>query len=664
MLCPDAKAEPRSGHKRKVEEVASETPKFPIDLSKFATVFINPWTTQTLEDVDREAVRANIQLCRDAVVFFTASGGASGYGGHTGGAFDMMPEVCLLDAFFRGCPDKFFPMFFDEAGHRVATQYLFSVLKGHMPAETLLGYRRGHTGLPGHPEKGRTPGIEFSSGRLGHMWPHLNGLCRAEPGKIVCCFGSDGSQMEGNNAEAARIAAANEFNIKLFIDDNDVTISGHPSSYLKGYDIAQTLKGHGIKAMEVDGEDIDALFAAMRTAVTTAGPFAVVIKRKMCPTVEDVEGTCEGHDAMPLKAAIKFLEARGHMESVEQLKKVSKTKDPYPKYLGAGAFGAPRQVFGDTVNKVIEQLSPEERRARVVVVDSDLEGSCGLQKIRERWPEVYIKSGVMERGNFSACAGFGFASAERQGIFGTFSAFQEMIISEVTMARLNFCNVICHFSHAGVDDMSDNMCHFGQNNFFADNGLADEKTPKTSLFFPADVHQMSKVVQRIFWEQGLRFVYSTRAKVPELLDDDGKPIYGGSYSFDLGKDHLIFGASLACQGYIVSFGDALYRCFDAVKRLHDDGLTIGLVNKCHVNEVDEAMMETIGRSKFVLVVESQNTQTGLGVRFGTWLLERGYTPKYARRGLHTDGCGGVWEHAYHQGFDPVSIMEEVRKLLR
>jgi hypothetical protein len=28
----------------------------------------------------------------------------------------------ILDAFFRGRPDKFVPIFFDEAGHRVATQ--------------------------------------------------------------------------------------------------------------------------------------------------------------------------------------------------------------------------------------------------------------------------------------------------------------------------------------------------------------------------------------------------------------------------------------------------------------------------------------------------------------------------------------------------------------
>jgi hypothetical protein len=38
----------------------------------------------------------------------------------------------------------------------------------------------------------------------------------------------------------------------------------------------------------------------------------------------------------------------------------------------------------------------------------------------------------------------------------TFSAFSEMILSELTMARLNFANVLTHFSHSGVDEMADN----------------------------------------------------------------------------------------------------------------------------------------------------------------------------------------------------------------
>lgn len=47
--------------------------------------------------------------------------------------------------------------------------------------------------------------------------------------------------------------------------------------------------------------------------------------------------------------------------------------------------------------------------------------------------------------------------------------------------RLNFCNVLCHFSHSGVDEMADNTCHFGINSFFADNGLADGY--ETRLYF-------------------------------------------------------------------------------------------------------------------------------------------------------------------------------------
>jgi transketolase C-terminal domain/subunit len=321
---------------------------------------------------------------------------------------------------------------------------------------------------------------------------------------------------------------------------------------------------------------------------------------------------------------------------------------------------APRQVFGSAVVEVVKKLPAEERPARVFALDSDLEGSCGMQKIREGVPEIYRNSGVMERGNFSACAGFGFKE-NCQAIFSTFAAFQEMIISEVTMARLNKCNVICHFSHSGVDGMSDNMCHFGQNNFYADAGLEDEDGPPTKLYFPADGNQMQKVVEAIFWNRGLRFIYSTRSAVPEILSPkDQKPFFGDGYEFQLNKDDIIFDSGI---GFIVTYGDALYRCVDAVTRLRQEGIEVGLIAKCQVNVIDEEAMKLAGESKFVLVVESQNTKTGLGVRFGTWLLERGFSPRFKRCGTHTDGVGGQWEQSYGQGYDPESVMGELRKLI-
>ncbi|MDJ0565228.1 MAG: transketolase, partial [Microcystis sp. M49629_WE12] len=170
---------------------------FPIDLSAYKPISLDP-SNPTLTDDQRSALKANIQLCRDAIIFFTATGAARGVGGHTGGPYDTVPEVVILDALFRSQPSQFVPIFFDEAGHRVGTQYLMSALEGSLPAEQLMHYREANSKLPGHPELGLTPGVKFSSGRLGHMWPYVNGVALANPGKTVFCLGSDGSQQEGN----------------------------------------------------------------------------------------------------------------------------------------------------------------------------------------------------------------------------------------------------------------------------------------------------------------------------------------------------------------------------------------------------------------------------------------------------------------------------------
>src|SRR5215831_1925614 len=234
---------------------------FPIDLSALQTLKLDP-IVGSLSDTQKAALEHNIQLCRDAIVFFTALAGAKGLSGHTGGAYDTVPEVMILRAFIAGGA-PIVPVFYDEAGHRVATQYLLSVLNGAMPAEKLLHYREYNSGLPGHPEKLLTPGVEFSSGRLGHMWAFVNGVALANPGKAVVLLGSDGSQMEGDNAEAGRLAVAKRLNIKLLVDDNNVTIAGHPQEYMVGYDLSRTLAGYGLQIETVLGEDIEALYIAL-----------------------------------------------------------------------------------------------------------------------------------------------------------------------------------------------------------------------------------------------------------------------------------------------------------------------------------------------------------------------------------------------------------------
>ena len=635
------------------------TETFPIDLSKLKPLKLNPDVT-TLTPAQKEALEHNIQLCRDAIVFFTAYAGARGLSGHTGGAYDTVPEVMIVRAFIdHGTP--IVPVFYDEAGHRVATQYLLSVLNGAMPAERLLHYREFDSGLPGHPEKLLTPGVEFSSGRLGHMWAFANGVALANLGKAVVVLGSDGSQMEGDNAEAARLTVGKQLNIKLLVDDNNVTIAGHPQEYMTGYDLSRTLSGYGMVTETTMGEDLEALYIDLCRVFRDPTPHALVVKRPMAPGIQGAQGSPSAHEVLKADVAVKYFENRGGFErAIEMLKAAKPEKSPLT-FKGSSGAGKNRDDFGKIINGILDGMTEAERLASVRVFDNDLEGSCGLHHIRKSHPEIFVRGGIMERGNFSAAAGFGSA-AGKQGIYGTFSAFLEMCISEITMSRLNFSNVLAHFSHSGVDDMADNTCHFGINSMFADGGVKPGHSDDvTRLYFPVDQHQFAACIKRIYRDPGLRFVFTTRAPVPDILGDDGKPMYEGQ-PFDPGKDYVVREAKSG-GGYVVAFGETVYRALDAVITLREKGVNVGLINKPTLNVVDHDMMKRLATAPFVLVAEGFNTKTGLGSRFGSYLLQAGFKGNFNHIGTHLEGSGGLWQQMGHQGLDSAGIQKAINSLL-
>ena len=88
------------------------------------------------------------------------------------------------------------------------------------------------------------------------------------------------------------------------------------------------------------------------------------------------------------------------------------------------------------------------------------------------------------------------------------------------------------------------------------------------------------------------------------------------------------------------------------------------ISMAYVNIPDEDMLKKLGQSPFVLIVESQNSNTGLGIRFGTWLLERDFNPVYSHIGTVRAGNAGLNEHMKHQGIDPDSIRSKVLSLLK
>ena len=646
----------------------TDAPAFPIDLGSYREIELDP-TQRTLTDQQREDIQHNIHLFRDAIVLFTAFAGARGLSGHSGGPYDTVPEVVLLRAIIKSGEStgkhKVHPVMWDEAGHRVATQYILSVLDGAMPAEKLLHYREYDQKLPGHPERFLTPGVPFSGGRLGHIWPFVNGVAMAHPDHAVIVLGSDGAQQEGDDAEAARLAVAQKLNIKLLIDDNDVTIAGHPSDYMPGFDVAQTLSGHGLPVDTGDGEDIDSLYGRICDAVTGDGPMALINKRPMAPGVPGVEGTTHGHDVFKVDAAKAYFEQRGQADLnsfFDHADAEAFSLPKKPKYAGSSdEVAANRALFGEALNSALGELSDDERKRTVRVFDCDLEGSTGLAAVHKAHPDIFIAGGIMERGNYSAAAGFGY-DEDKQGVFATFSAFLEMCVSEITMARMNSANVLAHFSHAGVDDMADNSCHFGINNLFCDGGLDTlHGEDTTRAYFPGDPNQFQACVKRVFRDKGLRFVFSNRSKIPYILKEDGSKFYDSSdaSAFEPGRDDVIREGS---AGYIVSFGSTLHRALGAVEQLREAGTDVGLICKSTLNVFGDADMQRLVDAPAVLVAEEFNVKTGLGVRLAAELLRRGFNGRYNNIGVHTEGSGGLWRQMGYQGLDPEGIRGAFEKL--
>ena len=90
----------------------------------------------------------------------------------------------------------------------------------------------------------------------------------------------------------------------------------------------------------------------------------------MAPGIPDVQGSSHGHDVVPVKSAVKYLQARGYSNLVSIYDDIKPVPSPY-LYIGSSKeLGANRVVFGEAVNDVLNKLSKEEAAKKVMVIDS------------------------------------------------------------------------------------------------------------------------------------------------------------------------------------------------------------------------------------------------------------------------------------------------------
>ncbi len=230
--------------------------------------------------------------------------------GHPGGSLSATELVTSLYFHFleQDPADPEAPgrdRFILSKGHGVPVQYACMAEAGYFPVAELSTLRCIDSRLQGHPVKGTLPGIEASTGALGQG---LSIACgHALAGRIdgrgyhVWCMLGDGEINEGQIWEAAMFAAHQGLdNLIAIVDANQIQLDGRCEDILDTEPLPDKWRAFGWRVMEIDGHDVEAVFAAYEEALAhTGSPICIVARTVKGKGVSFMENEVEWHGVAP-----------------------------------------------------------------------------------------------------------------------------------------------------------------------------------------------------------------------------------------------------------------------------------------------------------------------------------------------------------------------------
>jgi transketolase len=172
--------------------------------------------------------------------------------------------------------------------------------KGFFSIDELKNFDTLNSMLSMHIDKHRMPGVEISSGSLGHglnvaVGAALGGKIDKAGWKVYCII-SDGELMEGSTWEA--LMSAGNFrldNLTVVLDRNNFTIEGHTEDNMGLEPLADKLKAFKWSVMTVDGHNIQQLIDAFALETPGKKPKFIIANTIKGRRISSVEGKVSSH---------------------------------------------------------------------------------------------------------------------------------------------------------------------------------------------------------------------------------------------------------------------------------------------------------------------------------------------------------------------------------
>ena len=191
-------------------------------------------------------------------------------------------------------------------GHGCIALYVLLADKGFFPKEELFTFCRYSSSLGGHPEYGHVPGVEASTGSLGHGLAIGVGMAYAaklsnSPHHVFVVMG-DGEIDEGSVWESALAAGHHRLeNLTIVVDYNKLQSFGPVADIWDLEPMADKWRAFGFDCIEVDGHDITQLEMALRLPNPAQRPRAVIAHTIKGRGVSFAEGNPSWHHKASLK---------------------------------------------------------------------------------------------------------------------------------------------------------------------------------------------------------------------------------------------------------------------------------------------------------------------------------------------------------------------------
>ena len=256
----------------------------------------------------------SIQARRE-ILQMTHDAGAS----HVGSALSVVDILCAIYSGSFNINSKNYSkdnrdVVILSKGHACTALYAVLSLTGFFPKTWLRKYSRNGSELGGHVTSGYIPGVELSTGSLGHGMPYGLGIALARKRNMVSgktyVIMSDGECDEGTTWESALIA--NHFgldNFYVIIDRNNLQSMGSTESTLALEPFAEKWKAFGWDVIEIDGHNFKEIVEALK--YFSNKPICVIAKTIKGKGVDFMEGSVVWHYRPPTEKDL--------LEALEQI---------------------------------------------------------------------------------------------------------------------------------------------------------------------------------------------------------------------------------------------------------------------------------------------------------------------------------------------------------